>query len=96
MYSWEEYGFKLHVSRKSTASFKVRVVNLKTYELPEGTELLSPFYWVTSDGDTAGPVGVEIQHNCARITNRGLSGLGVAINLSHHMFLKLKFLFSVD
>ena len=89
MYSWEEYGFKLHVSRKSTASFKVRVVNLKTYELPEGTELLSPFYWVTSDGDTAGPVGVEIQHNCARITNRGLSGSRL-LNL---VFLKL-FLFS--
>ena len=83
MYSWEEYGLKLHVSRKSTASFKVRVVNPITFELPEGTELLSPFYWVTSDGDTAGPVGVEIQHNCARITNRGLSGLGVAIHKVH-------------
>ena len=82
MYSWEEYGIKLHVSRKSTASFKVRVVNPKTFELPEGTELLSPFYWVTSEGDTAGPVGVEIQH-CARITNRGLSGLGVAVHKVH-------------
>ena len=53
-----------------------------TFELPEGTELLSPFYWVTSEGDTAGPVGVEIQH-CARITNRGLSGLGVAVHKVH-------------
>ena len=52
MFSWEEYGLKLHVSRMSTASFKVRVVNPRTFELPEGTELLSPFYWVTSEGDT--------------------------------------------
>ena len=82
MFSWEEYGLKLHVSRMSTASFKVRVVNPRTFELPEGTELLSPFYWVTSEGDTAGPVGVEIQH-CAHITKGGLSGLGVAMHKLH-------------
>ena len=79
MFSWEEYGLQLHVSERSTASFKVRVVNPRTFEIPEGTELLSPFYWVTSEGDTAGPVGVEIQH-CARITEEGLSGLGVAMH----------------
>ena len=79
MFSWEEYGLKLHVSERSTASFKVRVVNPRTFELPEGTELLSPFYWVTSEGDTAGPVGVEIQH-CVRITEEGLAGLGVAMH----------------
>ena len=86
MFSWEEYGLKLHVSRRSTANFKVRVVNPRTFELPEGTELLSPFYWVTSEGDTAGPVGVEIQH-CARITKGGLSGLGVAM---HKVYKKVE------
>ena len=80
LFSWEEYGFKLHVPRKSTANFKVRVVKLKTYELPEGTELLSPFYWVTSEGDTAGPVGVEIQHCCGRIAKESLSGMGFAMH----------------
>ena len=54
-------------------------MNPRTFKLPEGTELLSPFYWVTSEGDTAGPVGVEIQH-CARIIKEGLSGLGVAMH----------------
>ena len=82
MFSWKEYGLKLHVSERSTASFKVRVVNPRTFELPEGTELFSPFYWVTSEGDTAGPVGVEIQH-CAHVTKKGLSGLGVAMHKVH-------------
>ena len=82
MFSWKEYGLKLHVSERSTASFKVRVVNPRTFELPEGTELLSPFYWVTSEGDTAGPVGVEIQH-CAHVTKEGLSCLGVAMHKVH-------------
>ena len=80
LFSWEEYGFKLHVPRKSTANFKVRVVKLNMYELPEGTELLSPFYWVTSEGDTAGPVGVEIQHCCGRIAKERLSGMGFAMH----------------
>ena len=80
LFSWEEYGFKLHAPRKSTANFKVRVVKLKKYELPEGTELLSPFYWVTSEGDTAGPVGVEIQHCCGRIAKERLSGMGFAMH----------------
>ena len=80
LFSWEEYGFKLHVPRKSTANFKVRVVELNMYELPEGTELLSPFYWVTSEGDTAGPVGIEIQHCCGRIAKERLSGMGFAMH----------------
>ena len=82
MFSWEEYGLKLHVSERSTASFKVRVVSPRTQQLPEGTELLSPFYWVTSEGDTAGPVGIEIQH-CVHITKEGLPGLGVAMLKVH-------------
>ena len=83
LFSWEEYGLKLHVSQRSTASFKVRVVNPRTFQLPEGTELLSPFYWVTSEGDTAGPVGVEIQHCAHIITKEELSGLGVAMHKVH-------------
>ena len=65
VHSWKGYGLKLHVPEGSTADFTARVVHSKSFELPEGTELVSPFYCVTSKGELTGTVGVEIQH-CAR------------------------------
>ena len=72
VHCWEGYGLKLHVPEGSTTDFTARVVHSKWFELPEGTELVSPFYWVTSKGELTEPVGVEIQH-CARIMDDSAS-----------------------
>ena len=78
VHCWEDYGLNLHVPEGSSANFRVRVVHSKTFVLPKETELVSPFYWVTSEGELTGSVGVEIQH-CVHITDKkGLSSLQFA------------------
>ena len=78
VHSWEDYGLKLHVPEGSTASFTARVVHCKWFELPEGTELVgNHFYWVTSEGELTGPVGVEI-HVAGITDEKTLSTLGFA------------------
>ena len=78
VHSWEEYGLKLHVPEGSTASFTARVVHSKLFELPEGTKLVSNyFYWVTSEGALTGPVGVET-HVAGITDQKGLSTLRFA------------------
>ena len=76
---WEGCGLKLHVKEGSTARFKARVVYSTKFLLPEGTQLVSPIFWVTSVGETSGPVSVEIQHCVDIKTDEGLSGLGIAV-----------------
>lgn len=78
-HEWKGYGLKLHVSKGSTASFIARVVHSTKFVLPEETELVSPIYWVTSIGETLGPVKVEIQHCIDIKKDAELSGLGSAI-----------------
>lgn len=77
VHTWAGYGLKLHVPEGSTADFRARVVRSTKFVLPEETELVSPFYWVTSRGKLTGLVGVEIQH-CARIVEEDLFGLKFA------------------
>ena len=78
-HEWKGYGLKLHVTKGSTASFKARIVHSTKFILPEETELVSPIYWVTSIGDTLGPVKVEIQHAIDIKKDAELSGLGSAV-----------------
>ena len=63
-YQWEGYGLQLQLPKGATASVSMRVVWSSNFELPEGTELVSPVYWVSTLGELSGPVGVEVQH-CA-------------------------------
>ena len=78
VHSWEGYGLKLHVPAGSTASFTARVVHSKWFELPEGTQLVgNHFYWVTSEGELTGPVGVEI-HVAGITDEKALSALRFA------------------
>ena len=62
VHSWKDFGLKLYVPEGSTAEFRVRLVHSTKFVLPEGTESMSPVYWITSKGETTGKVGVEIQH----------------------------------
>ena len=73
VYNWEGYGLKLHVPAGSSASFKAETIYSTVFELPEGTEPVSPFYCVSSKGELTGPVGVEIQHFADGMDCSGLS-----------------------
>ena len=98
VHSWEGYGLKLHVPEGSTADFRARIVRSTNFILPEETELVSQFYWVTSKGKLTGPVGVEIQH-CAQIEEEDSYGLKFAAHKlntpqSPYVFKKLSGQFS--
>ena len=98
VHSWEGYGLKLHVPEGSTADFRARIVRSTKFILPEETELVSQFYWVTSKGKLTGPVGVEIQH-CAQIEEKDTYGLKFAAHKlntpqSPYVFKKLNGQFS--
>ena len=78
-YQWEGYGLWLQLPEGATASFTIRAVWSSRFELPEGTELVSPVYWVSYKGEVGGPVGVELQH-CAHVREEGQrSGLSFAV-----------------
>ena len=78
-YQWEGYGLWLQLPERTTASFIIRAVWSSKFELPEGTELVSPVYWVSYKGEVGGLVGIELQH-CARVRQEGEgSGLSFAI-----------------
>lgn len=76
IYTWGGYGLRLHVPAGSSASFTARVIHSENLELPEGTESVSPMFWVSSEGEVTGPVGVEIEHWAEITDEEGYSHLG--------------------
>ena len=78
-YEWEDFGLRLHLPVRANASFSIKAVWSSRFELPKGTELVSPVYWVSHKGKAGGPVGVELQH-CARVMQDGeKSGLSFIV-----------------
>ena len=65
-YEWEGHGLKLKLPEGATANFSIRAVWSSKFELPKGTELVSPVYWVSCEEEVGGLVGVELQH-CALV-----------------------------
>lgn len=70
IYHWKGYGLTLQFPEETKASLRLKVVSSCNFELPEGTELVSPVYSVSCEGKVGGPVGVELQH-CARAREEG-------------------------
>ena len=78
-YQWEGHGLRLQLPEGTTARFHIKAVWSSKLELPVGTELVSPVYWVLCEGIVGGQVGVELQH-CARVKEEGQhSGLSFAV-----------------
>ena len=78
-YRWEGYGLNLYVPEGTTASFSIKAVWSNSFELPDGTELVSPVFLVSCERKVEGPVGVELQH-CARVREEGeKSGLSFVV-----------------
>ena len=78
-YEWKNHGLRIRLPEQATASFHIKAVWSSRFELLEGTELVSPVYWVSYEGEVGGQVGVELQH-CARVRAEGQqSGLSFAV-----------------
>ena len=78
-WKWEDFGIRLNLSFRAIANFSIKVVWSSRFELPKGTELVSPVYWVSHKGKVGGQVGVELQH-CARVMQDGeKSGLSFIV-----------------
>ena len=70
-YTWKEHGFQLMVPEGAlppgvTATVAVRAITGGSFELPEGSELIGAFYWITSTHTFQKEVTVRLQH-CAII-----------------------------
>ena len=66
----EGYGLRLHVPKDSLPAgmgeckINIRVSLSGQFQLPEGTDLLSPVFWISAPCKFTKPVTLEIQH-CA-------------------------------
>ena len=73
-FHWEGYGLRLQIPENalpegiSEYSINIKVSLAGQFELPEGYELVSAVYWVTTPGKFTKPVGIEAQH-CTNFTN---------------------------
>ena len=69
-FPWEGYGLRLHVSKDSLPAglgecrINIRVSLSGQVQLPEGTDLLSPVFWISALCKFTKPVTLEI-HHCA-------------------------------
>ena len=64
VFQWKDHGLKLHLPARSTANFTLRAVWSNKFVLPDGVQLVSAVYWVSSRKKINGSVEVELQHCC--------------------------------
>ena len=78
-YSWDEYGFRLHVPENSLeaglseTTINVRVSLSGQFQLPADSELVSAVYWVFSPHMFSQPLTVDVQHCAAPSQSSNLS-----------------------
>ena len=84
-FEWKGYGLRLHVPKDSLSAgtaecrINIRVSLSGQFQLPEGSDLLSPVFWISAPCKFAKPVTLEIQH-CAFAENESaLSNLSFAL-----------------
>ena len=88
-FEWRGYGLRLHVSKDSLPSgtaecrINIRVSLSGQFQLPEGSDLLSPVFWIMAPCKFTKPVTLEIQHCALREDETALSHLSfVSANCS--------------
>ena len=70
LFQWKGYGVKLNVPKDSLppgmeeCKINIRMSLSGQFQLPEGTDLLSPVFWISATCKFTKPVTLEIQH-CA-------------------------------
>ena len=96
-FQWKGYGLRLHVPKDSlppgTAECRINIrVSLSgQFQLPEGSDLLSPIFWISASCKFTKPVTLEIQH-CALTENEAaLSNLSFVLTKCSQKELPYRF-----
>ena len=80
-FEWKGVGIRFYVGKGSLpASVEECRINVKAsfsgqFQLPEGSDLLSPVFWISASCKFTKPVTLEIQHCAVREDETALSGL---------------------
>ena len=80
-FQWTGYGLRLHVSKDSlppgttVCGINIRVSFSGQFQLPEGSVLLSPVFWISASCKFTKPVTLEIQHCALTEDEAALSNL---------------------
>ena len=81
-FEWKGYGLRLHVPEGSLphgvegCRMVIRASLSGQFQLPEGSDLLSPVFWISVPCEFTRPVILEIQHCALREDETVLSDLG--------------------
>ena len=78
-YDWSNHGLKLVLPAKNAASYSLKIVSSDKLQLPADAEQISPLYWVKCEGDTGGPVDLEVQHSAEPSHSEEQLGLKFAV-----------------
>ena len=88
-FEWRGYGLRLHVPKDSLPAgtvecrINIRVSLSGQFQLPEGSDLLSPVFWIMAPCKFTTPATLEIQHCALREDETALSHLSfVSANCS--------------
>ena len=96
-FEWVGHGSKLHVPEQSLPSgVRECNVNIKAsvsgqFQLPEGSVLLSPVFWISASCQLTKPVTLEIQHCALREDEAVLSDLSFVAAESSQKELPYRF-----
>ena len=80
-FQWKGYGLRLHVSKDSLpagtaeCTINIRVSLSGQFQLPEGSDLLSPVFWISAPCKFTKRVTLEIQHCALTEDEAALSNL---------------------
>ena len=77
-FHWRGYGLRLHIPKDSLPAkcrIDIKVSLSGQFQLPEGSDLLSPVFWISAPCKFAKPVTLEIQHCALTEDESSLSGL---------------------
>ena len=80
-FHWKGYGLRLHISEDSLPAgveeckINIRVSLSGQFQLPEGSEFLSPIFWISAPYKFICPVTLEIQHCALTEDESALSNL---------------------
>ena len=96
-FEWKGFGIRLHVPKDSlSADVRQCKINIRAslsgqFQLPEGTDLLSPVFWISAPCKFTKPVTLELQHCALAEDEAALSNLGFVSTKCSQRELPFKF-----
>ena len=80
IYEWKGEGLKLELPADSAATVNLKIVSSAHFQLPKGSSLLSPVYWVECEGELNGSALLELQHCVEVVKKENLANLKFAVS----------------